>query len=233
MDIVLRTRALLWQWPQGGRLCFSDQTLAGGETLLLMGPSGSGKSTCLSLLSGLRAVQSGEIWLCEEALHGASAAQRDALRARHLAVLPQGLHLSPSLSVQDNLALVYFAQGLKIERARIAECLGALGVAELADRMPHTLSGGQAQRVALARALLLKPRLILADEPTAHLDDASALAVLHSLQHIQQQSQAALVLATHDVRVLQAWPEARRWQIASSAASSQAQATRVQGEGVA
>jgi putative ABC transport system ATP-binding protein len=210
---VLRTVSLAWQWPVGPQLLFADMTVNAGQTVLLQGPSGSGKSTCLSLVSGLRAVQSGEIWVCGQALHGQGAAERDALRARHMALLPQGLHLSPSLSVHDNLALVYFAQGLKVERERIAECLGTLGVAELADRLPHTLSGGQAQRVALARALLLKPRLILADEPTAHLDDASAEAVLQNLQQVQQHTQAALLVATHDVRVRTAWPQARHWQM--------------------
>ena len=109
----------------------------------------------------------------------------------------------------DNLALVYFAAGLPRDDGAIARALAQVGVAELAGRRPHQLSGGQAQRVALARAVLLSPTLLLADEPTASLDDEAAASALALLQHSAAACDASLVLATHDQRVLQALPGAQ------------------------
>jgi putative ABC transport system ATP-binding protein len=114
--------------------------------------------------------------------------------------------LSEALSVFDNLALVFFAAGRPVDQDRIAAQLQTLGVADLARRFPSQLSGGQAQRVALARALLLKPKLLLADEPTASLDDEACAQALRLLQ--KHASGATLVVATHDARVWQAWPQA-------------------------
>jgi putative ABC transport system ATP-binding protein len=122
--------------------------------------------------------------------------------------LPQKLHLSEALTVADNLGLVYFAAGLPEDKAAIHRALDALGVGHLARRKPAQLSGGQAQRVALARAVLLAPPLILADEPTASLDDAASADALALLQHTAARCGATLVIATHDARVVQALPAA-------------------------
>ena len=104
----------------------------------------------------------------------------------------------------DNLALVYFAAGLPRDDAAITRALAQVGVSELAARKPHQLSGGQAQRVALARAVLLQPELLLADEPTASLDDEAAADALALLQTSAAACGASLVIATHDQRVVQA-----------------------------
>jgi putative ABC transport system ATP-binding protein len=115
--------------------------------------------------------------------------------------LPQRLHLSDALTVFDNLALAYFAIGQPTDKAQIMRSLDALGVADLAQRKPHALSGGQAQRVALARAVLMQPRVILADEPTASLDDDAAQGAITLLAQAALRCQATLVVATHDARV--------------------------------
>jgi putative ABC transport system ATP-binding protein len=106
--------------------------------------------------------------------------------------------------VFDNLALAYFAIGAATNSAQIMRSLDALGVADLARRKPHALSGGQAQRVALARAVLMQPKVILADEPTASLDDAAAHDAITLLAQAAQGCAATLVVATHDARVLPA-----------------------------
>jgi putative ABC transport system ATP-binding protein len=111
--------------------------------------------------------------------------------------------------VARNLALVYFAAGQPEDRAAIAAALAALGVADLAQRLPAQLSGGQAQRVALARAILLQPKVLLADEPTASLDDQAASAALGLLRESAGRCGATLVVATHDARVREALREAQ------------------------
>jgi putative ABC transport system ATP-binding protein len=128
----------------------------------------------------------------------------DAWRARHIGFLPQKLHLSSALTVQHNLELAFWAAGLPVDRQRVRQVLVQLGVAELAQRLPSQLSGGQAQRVALARAVLMQPQLILADEPTASLDDAAAQAAVQLLVDAAKEHSATLVIATHDARVAQA-----------------------------
>jgi putative ABC transport system ATP-binding protein len=201
---MIRTRTLGYQYPQGPRLDFPDVDVPQGGVLLLRGRSGSGKSSWLALAAGLMAPAAGEIVAAGQSLGLLSPVQRDAWRARHVGFLPQKLHLSPALTVQGNLELVYYAAGLPEDGAAIAAALQALGVAELASRRPQQLSGGQAQRVALARAVLLNPKVILADEPTASLDDEAAREALELLQATARRCGATLVIATHDARVRQA-----------------------------
>ena len=206
---MIETQGLACQYPGGQRLSFPDLTLAQGQTLLLRGRSGRGKSSWLALAAGLMAPAAGEIVVAGQPLGALSPVQRDAWRARHIGFLPQKLHLSEALTVAGNLELVYYAAGLPVDSAAITAALQALGVNELAVRRPSTLSGGQAQRVALARAVLLLPKVILADEPTASLDDIAARDALTLLQASAESCGATLVIATHDARVRIALPQAR------------------------
>ena len=207
---MIRTRGLAYQYASGGAvLRFPDVDVRQGSTLLLRGRSGAGKSTWLSLIAGLRGASGGDLFVAGTQIGTQRGAEIDAWRARAIGFLPQKLHLSGALTVADNLALVYFAAGLPRDDGAIARALAQVGVAELAGRRPHQLSGGQAQRVALARAVLLSPTLLLADEPTASLDDEAAASALALLQHSAAACDASLVLATHDQRVLQALPGAQ------------------------
>lgn len=205
---MIQTDGLAWQPPGGAGLRFPDAAVPQGGTLLLHGPSGSGKSTWLALLAGLLTPAAGRAVVAGQAVGELAPAARDAWRARTIGFLPQRLLLSPALSVADNLALVYFASGLPVDAATVHHTLAALGVAHLAPRRPASLSGGEAQRVALARALLLRPQVVLADEPTASLDDAACGAALRLLSERAQQAGATLVIATHDARVARALPAA-------------------------
>jgi putative ABC transport system ATP-binding protein len=201
---VIRTRRLGYRYPAGPALAFPDVDVPQGGSLLLQGRSGAGKSTWLALVAGLLGAGEGEVMVAGQELGALSRGQRDTWRGRHIGFLPQKLHLSDSLSVQRNLGVAFFAAGLPEDRAAIRAALEALEVAELAHRLPQQLSGGQAQRVALARAILLQPRVLLADEPTASLDDEAAAAALGLLRASAARCGATLVVATHDARVREA-----------------------------
>ncbi|MBT9492631.1 MAG: ATP-binding cassette domain-containing protein [Paucibacter sp.] len=208
---------LRYQYAQGPQLVFEDFSLPSAQHLLLRGDSGSGKSTLLALLAGLATPTSGALTLAGTALHKLSPRQLDAWRGAQLGFMPQRLHLSAALSVNENLALPHLAAGLKPDRARAHELLQMLGLQGLGERLPHRLSLGQAQRVALARALMRRPRFLLADEPSANLDDDSALQVIEMLQQAALGQSATLVVATHDKRLAEcllhkdglAWQELR------------------------
>lgn len=198
---MIRTRQLAYQYPGGPALRFDDIDVVQGGVLLLRGASGSGKSTWLALAAGLLTPAAGDITVAGQPLTALGKVASDAWRARTIGFLPQKLHLSTALSVHANLAMAQWAAGQAQDDGRIREALTALGVQELAARKPAQLSGGQAQRVALARAVLLQPKVILADEPTASLDDEAARQAVELLQATAKRQGATLVIATHDARV--------------------------------
>lgn len=206
---MIHTHDLIRRFANGKTLRFADIDVAQGGTLLLRGPSGSGKSTWLALAAGLLAATDGDMVVAGQSVGALAPAACDAWRARTIGFLPQRLVLSDALTVEGNLGLVYFAAGLPADFAALTAALEALGVAHLAGHRPAQLSGGEAQRVALARALLLRPSVILADEPTASLDDAACATVLALLLGRAQVAGATLVIATHDARVVQALPGAQ------------------------
>lgn len=221
---MIASHALQYRYPAGPLLVFPDVEVAQGGVLLLRGRSGAGKSTWLALAAGLLGPTQGDLIVAGQSLAALKPVARDAWRARNIGFLPQKLHLSAALTVADNLALAYFAAALAPDPAAIAAALKALGVAELSQRKPAQLSGGQAQRVALARAMLLQPKVILADEPTASLDDEAAQDALALLQATARRCGTTLVIATHDARVLQALPEAVRLELAATPAATGAHA---------
>ncbi|WP_431052749.1 ABC transporter ATP-binding protein [Roseateles sp. L2-2] len=188
-------------------LRFPDFSLPADGHLLLRGASGSGKSTLLALMAGLLTPTGGRLTVGGVEVGALAPAARDAWRGAHLGFVPQRLHLSPSLSVRDNLSLPYVAAGLAPDAARIHALLDELGIAALQDRRPHALSQGQAQRVALARALLRAPRLVLADEPTANLDDEACAATLALLRRAAAEHGVCLIIASHDARIEAAWAD--------------------------
>jgi putative ABC transport system ATP-binding protein len=205
---MVETRGLRYVYPGGPALDFDDVDVPQGATLLLHGVSGSGKSTWLALAAGLLTPTAGEVVIAGQRLAGMSRAALDEWRGRSLGFLPQKLHLSEALSVERNLALAFYAAGVPKDRAAVRRALDLLRVGELAQRRPSQLSGGQAQRVALARAILMQPRIIVADEPTASLDDEAALSSVRLLENCAFECNATLVIATHDRRVQEALPAA-------------------------
>ena len=184
----------------------ADCEVPAGARIALVGPSGSGKSTLLHLLGGLDDPSVGTV---EWPAIGA----RDALRPGPIGMVFQGPSLLPALSVLENVALPAVLAGTPDgdarEQARIA--LETLDLAELADKLPEEISGGQAQRAAVARALVGEPRLLLADEPTGQLDHASATILIATLLATAARTRAALVIATHDPAIAEQLHE--RWEV--------------------
>ena len=203
---MIQSSQLAYQYPDGPRLAFPDVDVEQGAVLLLSGPSGCGKSTWLALVAALVAPTAGTLVVAGQPLNALKSIAYDVWRAGAIGFLPQKLHLSSALNVYQNLAMAQWAAGQPEDAARIHSALAALGVQDLAQRKPGQLSGGQSQRVALARAVLLKPQVVLADEPTASLDDAAAADAVGLLLATALAQHATLVIATHDARVASLLP---------------------------
>ena len=179
-----------------------------GEAWLLGGASGSGKSTLLNLIAGLTEPTAGRIVVANQDLATLAPSERDRWRGRTIGIVPQRLHLIGAVSVADNLRLAQRLAGATRDDARIVALLEAVQVADLARRLPGELSQGQAQRVAIARAVVNRPAVLLADEPTAALDDEHAASALELLRAQAIEAGATLVVASHDARVKPLLPHA-------------------------
>lgn len=187
-----------------------DQALAGagltleaGEIVAIMGPSGSGKSTLLHCLSGIVSPDQGQVLFRGRALASMSDAERSALRRTEFGFVFQFGQLVPELTCLENVALPLRLGGMKRRPAeRLArDWLDRLEVGDSDDSTPGQVSGGQSQRVAMARALITGPSVIFADEPTGALDTLSGELVMRLLSETAKQTDAAVVLVTHEPRV--------------------------------
>ena len=177
-----------------------DLGVAAGERVALTGESGSGKSTLLHLIAGLDAADSGEITLGDISISGLSDAGRAQLRRDRLGLVFQQFNLIPSLNVQDNLVFQSRIAG-RHDTAWHAELVERLGLGALLKRYPEQLSGGQQQRVAIGRALAPKPLLLLADEPTGNLDEATADDVLALTRDLVARTGCGFLMVTHSERL--------------------------------
>ena len=177
-----------------------DLSLPAGESLALMGESGSGKSTLLHLVAGLEPVDGGSIRIGETEVAGLSDPGRAALRRTRLGIVFQQFNLVPSLTVQGNLTLQARLAG-RHDPERIALLAERLGLSGLGDRYPEQLSGGQQQRVAVGRTLAARPEIVLADEPTGNLDQATGDAMLDLVLDLISETGCALLLVTHSARL--------------------------------
>ncbi|MGR3511912.1 MAG: ABC transporter ATP-binding protein [Paracoccaceae bacterium] len=176
-------------------------TLAAGDTVALTGESGSGKSTLLHIVAGLEPADAGEITIGGASLTGMGDAARAALRRSQLGIVFQQFNLIPSLTVAKNLRFQADLAGVACTDDDMNVMAEALGIADQLRKYPEELSGGQQQRVAIGRALMHKPKLVLADEPTGNLDEATSDAVFDLLLSETAKSGAALMLVTHSERL--------------------------------
>jgi len=174
-----------------------------GEFLAVVGPSGSGKTTLLNLIGALDSVTEGELEVLGENVSAMSRRRRADLRLHSLGFVFQSYNLVPVLTARENVEFVLELQGVGSERSsRAIEVLDRLGLADFADRRPGELSGGQQQRVAVARAVASRPRLVLADEPTANLDGENAEILLRMMKDLNEADGLTFIFSTHDPRVV-------------------------------
>lgn len=179
--------------------------LAEGEFTALVGPSGSGKTTLLNLIGGLDKPDSGNIFINGTDITTLSGEALVQFRLHHIGFVFQSFNLIPVLTAKENTEFILMLQGVgKKEREPvIAELFKAIGLQDKMDVRPAQLSGGQQQRVAVARALASKPRFILADEPTANLDSASASHLLDLMATLNREENMTFIFSTHDPRVIE------------------------------
>jgi putative ABC transport system ATP-binding protein len=181
-----------------------DLEIRSGQLTLLMGPSGSGKTTLLSILGCILRASSGHFTLLGEDVIALPETALPRLRRELIGFVFQGFNLFPALTAAENVALALDVRGVSRKAAarRAEELLIEVGLQDRLRAFPANLSGGQKQRVAIARALAGDPPILLADEPTAALDSTSGRAVIELLQRLAHQRARAVVMVTHDPRVL-------------------------------
>jgi putative ABC transport system ATP-binding protein len=180
-----------------------DLDVPAGELLALTGPSGSGKSTLLNLCGLIDSPDEGQVLLDGRPVDASQALAATLLRRDAIGFVFQSFNLVPVMTVAENVDYPLFLAGVPAaeRRRRVEEALVQVGLAEHAAHRPDALSGGQRQRVAMARALVKRPRLVIADEPTASLDSHTAEQVLGLMRRLAHEAGAAFLIATHDERL--------------------------------
>jgi len=206
-DIEIRVENLSRAFTEGTRshrvLDSIDVEFVRGESVAIRGRSGSGKSTLLNLIGGIDAPDAGRVTVAGIDITRLSERDRTLFRRKHIGFVYQAFNLVPTLSVADNIRLVLELNSIRTAESnnRIAELLEAVGLADRAASYPDVLSGGEQQRVAIARALSHRPAVLIADEPTGNLDDATADTVLALLDALVRQNGSTLLIATHSAAI--------------------------------
>jgi putative ABC transport system ATP-binding protein len=170
-----------------------------GDTVAVVGASGSGKTTLLGLLAGLDRPSNGDVWLDGHALSGLDEDARAALRQRLLGFVFQSFQLLPALTALENVMLPLELAGTADAAGKARAWLGRVGLAKRTTHYPKQLSGGEQQRVAIARAFAGEPKLLMADEPTGNLDNATGVEVADLMFRLNRERGTTLLLVTHDV----------------------------------
>src|SRR5215469_14980502 len=208
MQSVIAVRQLTKRYDEGAAGTFAlrgiDLDVHTGELLMLMGPSGSGKTTLLSIMGCILTATSGSVRVAGREVVGLSEKQLPPLRLAHIGVVFQGFNLFPTLTASENVELMLDLKVIPTANARkrAHELLEQVGLGQKYDAFPADLSGGQKQRVAIARALAGDPEIILADEPTAALDSHTGRTVMEMMSDLAHRRRRAVVIVTHDSRVL-------------------------------
>jgi putative ABC transport system ATP-binding protein len=178
-------------------------TVQGGEMVAIMGPSGSGKTTLLNCLSGLDAIDSGDVLIEGVSLASMTDTQRTDYRAQRMGFVFQFYNLMPVLSAVENVELPLLVARVDAKEARrmALEALDLVGLAERASHVPDELSGGQRQRATIARALVNRPAIVWADEPTGDLDSENAEEIIQLMRRLNVEQGLTFLIVTHDINV--------------------------------
>lgn len=198
---VVELNGITYHYPRGESLCFTDLVVVPGQHTLILGDSGSGKTTLLHILAGLLKPASGNVRVDGQSLYELTAHKQDEFRGQRIGLIFQDAHLVKSLTIRENLQIAQSFAGAKTNHNRINEVLAILDLANKGNSYPHKLSRGQMQRAAIARAVINHPTILVADEPTASLDDRNTASVLDLLLQQAEKHNATLIVATHDKRV--------------------------------
>ena len=169
-----------------------------GEFLAIIGTSGSGKTTLLQILGGLDEPTAGGVWIRGNSLKDMTEDERTIFRRRNIGFVFQQYNLIPVINVYENIVLPLRLDGAEIDEKLLEDIVRTLKIGEKLENFPEELSGGQQQRVAIARALMVKPAVLLCDEPTGNLDSASSEVVIHTLEEINKKMGKTILLVTHD-----------------------------------
>jgi lipoprotein-releasing system ATP-binding protein len=197
--MILQANNIDFYYNSDQKFKIPDINLDAGDQLLIIGKSGSGKTTILNILGGLLKPKSGEVKINGTSVYSLSGAALDKFRGKNVGIIFQKPHILSALNVEENLKIANFFAG---ESNRLIEpLLKELGIYGKRKANVNTLSEGEMQRVSIARALVNNPKVILADEPTASLDDENAKNVIKLLQQQAEKYKAGLIIVTHDQRV--------------------------------
>ena len=209
METIIRTEDVCRVYQQGTiqveALKEVSLTVAPGEFTALVGPSGSGKTTLLNLLGCLDRPDRGRIWLDGTETSGLKPGALSRFRLHHIGFVFQAYNLIPVLSAFENTEFILLLQGVpeSERRQRVMDLLRAVGLEGMERRRPYELSGGQQQCVAVARAIASRPRIVLADEPTANLDSRTAGALLDLMRELNEKEGVTFLFSTHDPMVME------------------------------
>lgn len=202
---LLRVENLCKNYGSGDALVKALQnvsfSLEKGEFAAVVGESGSGKSTLLNCIGGLDNPTSGKVYLDGEDLFALGEPKRTIFRRRHIGFIFQSFHLISELNVEQNLIFPLLLDHRKPEPSQVEELLELLGLKDRRRHLPSQLSGGQQQRVAIGRALIMRPAIILADEPTGNLDSKNSQDVIDLLTCASRQYQQTILMITHNIHL--------------------------------
>ena len=188
-------------------IAFNDVSFKEGSQVLIVGNSGCGKTTILHVLAGLLKPSQGEIFINDKSLYDKKPSEIDSFRGKNIGVVFQVPHFVNSFSVEDNLFLTQELAGLKRNKTRVVEVLEKVKLVHKLKSKIFELSEGQKQRITIARAIINSPKIILADEPTSSLDDASCEDVIQLLKDSAEAEKAILIIVTHDQRLKDSFKE--------------------------
>jgi putative ABC transport system ATP-binding protein len=176
-----------------------------GEFVATAGPSGSGKTTLLNIIGGLDRADAGEVWVAGQNLQLLSSGELAHVRLQRIGFVFQTYNLLPILTALENTEFTLLLQGVprQVRKDRVEKLFAEIGLEGLENRRPAELSGGQQQRVAVARAIVTEPALILADEPTANLDSATAISLLDVMERLNRTTGTTFIFSTHDPQVME------------------------------